>query len=673
MITPRIAIAALLAAASASAAEDLAARMVDGIHSYLDRATLEVAARRPRPSEASRDRLRRLIGAVDERVGGAPEIPPDGHTVRWPVFAGVTAEGLAITPRGAPACRAVVLPEAGAEPEESPLVRLLAARGCQVLAPVLVDRKDAWSGNPRLRMTNQPHREWIWRMSWEVGRTVIGYEVQKTLAAVDWFRRQGGQPVIVAGEGEGGLIAFYSAAIHTRIDAAIVAGYFGPREGLWREPIYRDVWGLLREFGDAELAALIAPRKLVVVTTGYPEIAGPPPATKERAGACPNGRLTAPSIDDIRREAARMGSAQLAASLDEAVSAVVKGRSRPVTVPAASNTEARRRRQFDELVEFTQKLVRFSPVRRAEFAKRSPADYRDYIWNEVIGRLPDPSLPPNPRLRQIFDEPRFRGYEVVLDVWPDVFADGILLVPKDLAAGERRPVVVCQHGLEGRPRDLADPRVDHPAYHRYGVRLAEEGFVVYAPQNPYIGLDRFRLLLRKARPLKLSLFSFILGQHQQTLAWLKSLDYVDGSRIGFYGLSYGGKTAVRVPPFLDGYALSICSADFNEWVWKTTSVEDRYSYMFTQEYDMYEWDFANVVNYGELAMLMAPRPFMVERGHDDGVAPDEWVAYEFAKVRRFYTKAGIGDRARIEFFDGPHSIHGVGTFAFLRRFLKRPN
>ena len=23
---------------------------------------------------------------------------------------------------------------------------------------------------------------------------------------------------------------------------------------------------------------------------------------------------------------------------------------------------------------------------------------------------------------------------------------------------------------------------------------------------------------------------------------------------------------------LDGYALSICSADFNEWVWKTTSV-----------------------------------------------------------------------------------------------------
>ena len=42
---------------------------------------------------------------------------------------------------------------------------------------------------------------------------------------------------------------------------------------------------------------------------------------------------------------------------------------------------------------------------------------------------------------------------------------------------------------------------------------------------------------------------------------------------------------------------------------------------------------------------MAPRPFMVERGHVDGVAPDEWVAYEYSKVRRFYdTKMKMPDR-----------------------------
>jgi cephalosporin-C deacetylase-like acetyl esterase len=287
--------------------------------------------------------------------------------------------------------------------------------------------------------------------------------------------------------------------------------------------------------------------------------------------------------------------------------------------------------------------------------------------------MPEPDQALNPRTRRIYDEPKFTGYEVTLDVWRDVFAHGILLVPKDLKPGERRPVVVCQHGLEGRPSDLTDPKVDHPAYHQYAVKLVEEGFIVYAPQNPYIGEDRFRTIQRKGHPLKLALFSFILGQHQRTLEWLASLPYVDASRIGFYGLSYGGKTAVRVPPLLDGYALSICSADFNEWVWKTTSTTAPYSYLFTREYDMYEFNFANVVNYAELANLMAPRPFMVERGHNDGVAPDEWVAYEFAKVRRFYdSKMKMPRSARIEFFEGPHTINGQGTFEFLREHLRWP-
>ena len=36
-------------------------------------------------------------------------------------------------------------------------------------------------------MTDQPHREWIYRQAYQMGRHIIGYEVQKVLAAVDWF------------------------------------------------------------------------------------------------------------------------------------------------------------------------------------------------------------------------------------------------------------------------------------------------------------------------------------------------------------------------------------------------------------------------------------------------------------------------------------------------------
>ena len=95
----------------------------------------------------------------------------------------------------------------------------------------------------------------------------------------------------------------------------------------------------------------------------------------------------------------------------------------------------------------------------------------------------------------------------------------------------------------------------------FAARLAERGFVVFAPHNPYRGGDKFRVLQRKANPLGLSLFSVIIAQHEQILNWLSELPFVDSQRIGFYGLSYGGKTAMRVPALLDRYCLSICSAD----------------------------------------------------------------------------------------------------------------
>ena len=85
---------------------------------------------------------------------------------------------------------------------------------------------------------------------------------------------------------------------------------------------------------------------------------------------------------------------------------------------------------------------------------------------------------------------------------------------------------------------------------------------------------------------------------------------------------------------------------------------------------MYEFNFANVLNYSDLAELMAPRPFMVERGHDDPVGVDQWVSFEYAFVREFYDKLGLGARTQIEFFNGPHTIHGAGTVQFLREHLQ---
>jgi len=729
---------------------DRSATMVSGIDRYLTRSTEESIAARAalwhrdlsspqsyaKSIAPNRESLRKIIGAVDTRVpfsnleyvsdaaDSAKVAETDSYeiyAIRWPVLQGVHAEGLWIKPRHAVISKIVLVPDADQTPEmlcglgtNSNPAGTLAELGCEVLIPTLINREDTFSGSAKVgRFTNQPHREWIYRQSFELGHHIIGYEVEKVLAAVDWFTKSSDKPIGVAGYGEGGLIAFYSAALDSRIRATLVSGYFESRQKLWQEPIYRNVFGLLKEFGDAETATLIAPRALVVEYSVPPNIDGPPPQHDNRHGAAP-GKITSIEYESVENELDRtrtllngkfadnfalisgnegmttgpLGEKALAKFLH------ALGRREeelpPINKPAATDLRTnfsaakRQQSQIEELTAYTQTLMRDSAnVRNATFwsnatitnaaawAKQAP-ELREQLWN-VLGRLPSSTMPLNPRTRQIGESPKWIEYEVVLDVYPDVFAWGYLLVPRDIKPAERRPVVVCQHGLEGLPESTVSRDPSHPDYHFYkgfSAQLADRGYVVFAPHNPYRGFDTFRQLQRKANPLGVSLFSFIIAQHGRILDWLSEQTFVDPKRIGFYGLSYGGKTAMRVPPILDRYCLSICSGDFNEWIRKICTVDSPYSYMFTQEYEMLEWNLGNTFSYAEMAALIAPRPFMVERGHGDGVAPDEWVAEEYAKVRRFYDKLGIGNDTEIEFFNGPHTIHGVGTFEFLDKHLR---
>ena len=691
----------------------------------------------------NRERFKECIGAVDSRIPAAglelittvqqPSLVGRAekytiHAVRWNVLDGITAEGLLLQPNGEVIGRMIVVPDADWTPEafsgldkgvdpQAQLPRRFAEHGYQVLVPMLISRDDVYSGNPLVRYTNQPHREFLYRQAFEMGRHIIGYEVQKILGAVDQFEylnQQEGKSLAigVAGVSEGGLLALYSAALDPRIKSAYICGYFQSREGVWEEPIYRNVWNLLREFGDAGIASLIAPRALIVEATAVPEVAGPAAPKQGRSGGAAPGKITTNVLAAVRKEYDRAlphfeklkapgqfvlvssgegdgqpGSAKAFAAALQSLAgpkeAAADGAA-PTIIKAAWGSETRQKRQFEEMNEFTQVLLRRSARIRDQlwskadakstetWGKTAPA-MREHVWQELFGKLPDSTMPLNPRSREVLDEPGYKGYEVMLDVYPDVVAVGILLLPKDLKPGEKRPVVVCQHGLEGVPMDTITRTGDGFKYYSgFAHELANRGFIAYSPQNPYRGQDKFRTIQRKSNPMKRSLFSYIIPQHARTLEWLSGLPNVDPERIAFYGLSYGGKTAVRVPTMLEKYCLSICSADYSEWVVKNTTTEAPYSYVFTPEYEIFEWNMGHVANYAELSTLMTPRPFMVERGHFDGVAPDEWVAWEYSKVRRHYDLLGLGDKTEMETFIGPHKINGVGTYDFLHKHLKWP-
>ena len=265
---------------------DLAMQMVDGIHRHLLSQTAQQAADRARlwsrdfssaanygqSVAANREHFRRIIGAVDERAAAqAPQLDAafasqteiaQGsrytiYAIHWRVFAPVTsdssgmiARGLLLQPKTPPRARVVAIPDADCPPEmlaglapgipaQAQFARTLAECGIQVIVPLIVNRDNSFSGIPGIAMTNMPHREWIYRMAFEAGRHIIGLEVQTILAAVDWFERENlaqRLAIGVMGYGEGGLVALYCAAIDTRIQAAVVSGYFQPRENVWQEP-----------------------------------------------------------------------------------------------------------------------------------------------------------------------------------------------------------------------------------------------------------------------------------------------------------------------------------------------------------------------------------------------------------------------------------------------------
>lgn len=712
---------------------DIASHLVAGVDRFLLRELSASIARREqhwsrdfsshatytKSVEPNRQRLAHIIGLRDERVafdgltlasttaGSALVGQTDRITIRavsWPAFGDVTAAGLLLEPRGRDAVANVVaLPDCNQLPEqiaglaeglppELQYARRLAGSGCRVVVPLLVNRAE--------KMSKLSNREYLYRSAFEMGRHLIGYEVQQSLAVVDWFtRRWEDTPIGIIGWGEGGLIALYAAAVDMRIDAACVSGYFDSRQNIWQEPIDRNVFGLLEQFGDAELASLIAPRALIIDAARGPEATIP-------GGRGAPARVVTPALDSVRVEVARaqtltdglkpaagiqmvavdqpLGGQALGQFMDSLKPGTVLGQAGAANILDRRNgfsAANRHAEQVHKLDRHTQWVLRESPYIRKQFYKPNTSSlakfeasnekYRRQFYEDSIGRFANEVLPFNARSRKSYESEKWVGHEVVLDVFQDVIAYGILILPRDLKANEQRPVVVCQHGLEGRPQDIIEG--DHRAYHDFAAKLAERGFITFSPQNLYIFRDRFRTLQRKANPLKKSLFSVIIPQHQQIVDWLKTLPYVDKKRIAFYGLSYGGKTAMRVPPVVTDYCLSICSADFNEWVDKNASTRDPHSYVNTGEYEIFEWDLGSTFNYAEMAGLIAPRPFMVERGHHDGVASDETVGWEFAKVRYLYQgKLKLQGRCEIEWFDGPHTINGRGTYDFLHRYLDWP-
>lgn len=675
----------------------------------------------------NRNRLAHIIGLRDERVPFAsPTLITtldssslvgkgatyDIHRVSWPAFGDVVAEGLLLEPRGRkPLAAVVAVPDCACSPEqivgladgvpaESQFARRLAESGCRVLVPTLIDRtmevrgKEGYRDYSRQLMSS---REYLFRPAYMLGRHLIGYEVQQLLAAVDWFSKEN-EHIGVIGHGEGGMIALFAAAVDERIDATCVSGYIDSRQ-MWNEPFDRSVFSLLLQYGDAELITMVTPRAIVVEACRCQETAVTSPGGS-------TGAIRSPNVANVRAEITRARNFVTQLRPEPPIELVESGDGQgpygseaalrtflsrlsphleltpsegpPRGMATDFNPSVRQAKLLHQIDRHNQWLLSRSGQVRRKFMNKLDSStvashestkgwYVEHIRREVLGRLKPDLLSINAKTRLRYDEPKWTCYEVQLDVFPGANAFGYLIIPKGLQPDEKRPVVICQHGGGGHPEQLV--KEDAGAYHSFAARLAEEGFVTFAPAVMFPPSDNF---VRKCNSIGLTQYAYIAAMHQQIVNWLKTQSFVDGDHIGLYGLSWGGKTAIRMPLLVDGYCLTIVSGDFNEWIWKTTTTDSDYSYVFQPEPYIFEFDLGSTYGYAEMAALIAPRPFMVERGHFDPVGSDEQVGLEYAKVQHLYhAQLKLAECCGIAWFDGGHEINLPGTLDFLKRHLMK--
>ena len=427
-----------------------------------------------------RARCRAMLGLVDRSADvGQAKSEPLGSTdncrierITIPMSGGLNARGMLFAPTDDARHPAVIVcPDADTWPEKlagvggdappAGWLGELVARGAVVYVMQSVERLE---DHPYCKTTKGKDRRMILhRLGYIVGLSVVGMDVQDAAAAIDYLSSRADvdpQRIAMAGIDQGGMTALYTAAVDPRVAATVVGGYFQVRDRCWEEPFDRRLPGRLLEFGDAEVAALVAPRLLSVLH--WPRS----PIVRDRVtrevqrterfyeGLKATDRLALST--DLAAADPPTRCARLAADALE-----LPQPQGTVACPAVAISEdkalAVRNAHFEERMKHLRELIQQSEAKRqkrwaitsrpaSEFKKTRAAMLEDY--RKLVGRVPIEGTPIRPRTELALITDKYKAYRVTLDVAEDVQVYGNLLVPRDIKG--RTAAVICQHGLNGQ-------------------------------------------------------------------------------------------------------------------------------------------------------------------------------------------------------------------------------
>jgi dienelactone hydrolase len=279
----------------------------------------------------------------------------------------------------------------------------------------------------------------------------------------------------------------------------------------------------------------------------------------------------------------------------------------------------------------------------------------------------------------------YRRQRVEIDTEPGVTMPMYVLIPD----GEHTslPPVLAAHGHDGGGKvavagidenPIVRKRMQHYNYD-YGVKCAQRGYIVFCPDARGFGERRESNSVGDENVLNsscsqltnraLSLGMCVAGMWTWDL--MRLLDYIQtrpecqGRAIGCIGLSGGGLQILYLAALDERVACAVSSGYFygmRDSLLGICCCDCNYVPHLMEYVDM-----------GDLACLIAPRPFLVESGTLDDLNGVRGIINAVEQVdiaRRAYKLLGAPERIYHDIFEGEHRWNGVYAYPWLDRWLK---
>ncbi len=292
-------------------------------------------------------------------------------------------------------------------------------------------------------------------------------------------------------------------------------------------------------------------------------------------------------------------------------------------------------------------------------------------WHGLMG--PWPPLLESPRFRVVREERRetFRQRRVEIEVAPDQFTEGWLLIPE--GDGPFPAVFVPFYEPE------TSIGLNDKAGRDFAVQLTRRGFVTLSIGTP--AGDAWKPDRGPVTSQPLSYYAYVAANCWQAMA---NLPEVDAGRIGVVGHSYGGKWAMFAGALWDKFA-AVAVSDPGI-VFDETRPNVNYWEPWYLGYDPemerpraglpsgenprtgpYRRMIATGRDLHELHALIAPRPFFVSGGSED--PPEHWKALNHAvavnRLLGFTNRVGMSNRPA----HSPTPESNAQLVAFFEHFL----